>query len=519
MRIWHLRRLVVLLGTAAVLGSILLFMSGSKSGLSNMNFLESAQIDRIQRLKQKMNLPLRRSAPVANNETCTVPNGNLNSSMGPRIRLEKPVLQKLLHQSHLPSTPPWPRDVESLFDAAAIQASGLPVFKPRIPALVYHKQTFLAFSEARFDGLKDFGNIMMVVRRGLVEGREISWGTIKLLVNLPAFRINNPSPIVDKVNDAIVLVFSAFPTELSFQDMMAFPRFPMSKMYIMKTYDLGETWTPYEDISYQTVLTMHPVPVLMVPGPGHSIQLKCGRIVVPCNYFTQDKRGKSLNGLCHNCSNYNRAIYSDDGGITWTVGGRSKFKRDPFRIPIHPNEVMAVELDNGVVSLNSRTLNFQQTRAAIYSFDGGATLSETILKDELVEPGWKITKQGKSSPRAAGGCQASLIAFPRPKGITIGQKTWVILSNPADRIERQNLALRLSIDGCQTWSQPFGIHDVFAAYSDITYFEMTDANGTSLPHLGLLFEGGKQGPYEYTRFKIFTLGQVLQGLMASTPSR
>ncbi|XP_063970145.1 sialidase-3-like [Lytechinus pictus] len=452
-------------------------------------------------------------------KTCAVLNGNLNSSLGPQIRPEKPLLQKLLAQSSLPSAPPWPRDVESLFDVEAIRSSGLPLFKPRIPALVYHKQTFLAFSEARFDGLKDYGNIMMVVRRGLVQGREISWGQIKLLVNLPTFRINNPSPIVDRVNDAIVLVFAAFPTELSFQDMMAFPRFPMSKLFVMKTYDLGETWTTHEDISHQTILKMFPVPVLMVPGPGHSIQLKCGRLVVPCNYFTQDKRGKSLHGLCQNCSNYNRVIYSDDGGNTWTIGGRSKFKRDSFRIPIHPNEVMAVELDNGVVSLNSRTLNFQQTRAVIYSFDGGATLSETQLKEELIEPGWKITNQGKSSPRAAGGCQASVIAFPRPKGIRIGQATWVLLSNPADRIERQNLALRLSIDGCQSWSKPFKIHDVFAAYSDIAYFEMVDANGTSLPHLALLFEGGMNGPYEYTRFKIFTLGQVLQGLITSTLNR
>nr|XP_054774372.1 uncharacterized protein LOC129282502 [Lytechinus pictus] len=199
-----------------------------------MKLLESSHIDRIQRLKQKMKLPMRKTTPLANNETCAVLNGNLNSSLGPRIRPEKPLLQKLLAQSSLPSAPPWPRDVESLFDVEAIKSSGLPLFKPRIPALVYHKQSFLAFSEARFDGLKDYGNIMMVVRRGLVQGREISWGQIKLLVNLPTFRINNPSPIVDRVNDAVVLVFAAFPTELSFQDMMAFPRFPMSKLFVMK---------------------------------------------------------------------------------------------------------------------------------------------------------------------------------------------------------------------------------------------------------------------------------------------
>ncbi|XP_071493625.1 sialidase-3-like [Diadema antillarum] len=517
MRIWHLKRLILVSGAVCILGFILLFLSGSKSGLATLNFLESAQIDRIERFKQKIQLPIIHArSDVGKNKSCSFPNGNVNSSLGPKVFLDKATMQKIIQESQPHSTHLWPADTESLFDENAIRESGLPLFKSRIPAVVYHKNTFLAFSEARFDGLKDFGHILLVMRRGDIKGHDIIWGRIKLLINLSGFRTNNPSPIVDKVRDSIVLVFAAFPTELSFHDMMSFPRFPMSKLYVMKTYDLGDTWTTPDDITSQTVLKVFPVPVLFVPGPGHNIQLKCGRIIVPCNYFTQEKRRNDLAGLCQNCSNYNRIIYSDDGGNTWIVGGRSRFKRDPFRIPIYPNEVMAVELDQSIVSLNSRTLNFQQTRAVLYSFDGGMTLSDPILKEELVEPGWKVSKHGKATPRAAAGCQGSLIGFPAPKGVTVGQKTWVILSNPADRVERQNLAVRLSIDGCQTWSTPLVIHKVFAAYSDLAYFEVRDSNGMVVPYLAMMFEGGLRMPHEYVKFQVFSLSNILNGLFNAT---
>ena len=108
-----------------------------------------------------------------------------------------------------------------------------------------------------------------------------------------------------------------------------------------------------------------------------------------------------------------------------------------------------------------------------------------------------------------------MIGFPAPNGMNFGHKTWVVLTNPADRVERQNLSIRLSIDGCQSWSAPFKIHDVYAAYSDITYFEATNSNGTSVPHLAVLFEGGLGGPYEYTKFRILSLEQVLIGISHS----
>ena len=44
----------------------------------------------------------------------------------------------------------------------------------------------------------------------------------------------NPSPIVDKQKDAIVLMFAAFPTDMAFKDLMFFAGQQTSKLLVMK---------------------------------------------------------------------------------------------------------------------------------------------------------------------------------------------------------------------------------------------------------------------------------------------
>jgi len=44
-------------------------------------------------------------------------------------------------------------------------------------------------------------------------------------------------------------------------------------------------------------------------GPGNGIQLKSGRLVIPCDHNTTDNR------------RFSHVIYSDDAGATWKLGG------------------------------------------------------------------------------------------------------------------------------------------------------------------------------------------------------
>ena len=75
----------------------------------------------------------------------------------------------------------------------------------------------------------------------------------------------NPVPIIDRRNDAIVLVYNTFPENLSEQDLMKCGRYQQT-LYVIKSFDNGHTWTPPKDISKNTLAKMDPVPAIYAPG-------------------------------------------------------------------------------------------------------------------------------------------------------------------------------------------------------------------------------------------------------------
>src|SRR5262249_28741596 len=70
-------------------------------------------------------------------------------------------------------------------------------------------------------------------------------------------------------------------------------------------------------------------------GPGVGIQLKSGRLLVPCDHVVAGTREKR-----------SHVIYSDDRGRTWKLGGS---------VGPDCNEAQAVELADGRVLLNTRS--------------------------------------------------------------------------------------------------------------------------------------------------------------------
>ncbi|XP_072045514.1 sialidase-3-like isoform X2 [Amphiura filiformis] len=402
---------------------------------------------------------------------------------------------------------------QSLFEDEDFKGLPYPPFRPRIPAIVYYKDTFLVFCEARFDGVKDYGTMMITLRRGIRKGIKIEWEKIRLIASVNGFRTMNPSPIVDRQKDAIVLVFAAFPTDMSFHDLMYFQGHQTSKLLVMKSYDIGVTWTEPQDITGTSIGKIKPFPVLFVPGPGHSIQMDCGRIIVPGNFFTRDINGMDIPGMCGNCTNYSQVLYSDDGGTTWHVGGRTPFNRDDNGQPIHPNEIQAAELSGGVVYLNARTLFAAHPRSHTFSFDGGITLTDMELVRRLPEPGFK--REGLVwVPRAAGGCAASVISFPALPGVNTPHNRWLLFSNPADNVDRKNLAVRLSVDGGQSWSEAWDVATGKAGYSDLTYFEAKQGELTTR-YFALLYEAGKKQYNEQVRVQLFNMEALFRGLLTA----
>jgi sialidase-1 len=187
---------------------------------------------------------------------------------------------------------------------------------------------------------------------------------------------------------------------------------------------------------------------VIATGPGHGIQLTNGRLVVPVWLSTGAKgHGPSVTAT----------IYSDDHGETW--------QRGEIAIPdtsewVNPNETVAVQLADGRVMLNARSLGKKNRRVVTTSPDGATRWSKPKLDNALLEPI----------------CMASMVRFSSQPA---GDKNRILFSNPdnlsrADGKEtpgghrdRKNLSIKLSYDEAQTWPVNKVLEAGPSAYSDL----------------------------------------------------
>ena len=161
-------------------------------------------------------------------------------------------------------------------------------------------------------------------------------------------------------------------------------------------------------------------------GPGVGIQLKSGRLLIPCDHRVLGS------------SKYrSHVIFSDDHGKSWKLGGV---------VGEDVNECQAVELGDGSVMINMRSYRAgQQSRAVSISKDGGESWSAIADDKSLIEPN----------------CQASLVRFAGEEK----HKPFLAFCNPASQTRRENLTLRVSEDEGKTWPSSRAIYEGSSAYS------------------------------------------------------
>ena len=147
--------------------------------------------------------------------------------------------------------------------------------------------------------------------------------------------------------------------------------------------DDGHTWSPPRNIT-DTTKKAHWT--WYATGPGAGIQLRSGRLVIPCDHIEATSK-----------KYFSHVIFSDDGGISWCLGGTTP--QDQV------NECEVVQLDDGRLLLNMRNYDRnQRTRAVSYSDDEGISWSDLVRKDELIEP----ICQASSSLRDGRGNKAAI---------------------------------------------------------------------------------------------------------------
>jgi BNR repeat-like domain len=298
----------------------------------------------------------------------------------------------------------------------------------RIPAMIVSpKGTVLAFCEGRKSSGADHGDIDLLLKRSTDGG--VSWMAPQIVWEDGDHTVGNPCPVVDQTTGTVWLGFCR----------------DNDRVFMTHSNDDGATWARPAEITTE----VKPADWgWYATGPVHGIQLKSGRLLMPCDHRIAGEKGM-----------YSHAIYSDDHGTTWQLGGC--LTRDT-------DECAAVETTDGRVYMNMRSYEGKNRRAVAWSDDGGLTWSDVTLDETLIEPI----------------CQGSALRYH-----VAGRdgKSRVLFSNPAST-ERVNMTVRVSYDECQTWSAGKTLNHGPSAYSDLA----VAADGTIL----CLYERGKKGAYE-----------------------
>jgi sialidase-1 len=325
----------------------------------------------------------------------------------------------------------------------------------RIPALIVSKKgTLLAFCEGRKAGRGDAGDIDLLLKRSFDGGK--TWAKTQLVWDDGKNTCGNPCPVVDAKTGTIWLLM----THNLGTDTQRMIEAGTSKgtrtVWVTKSDDDGATWAKPVDITKSAKKANW---TWYATGPGVGIQLKSGRLVIPC-----DNRVAGAKTL------QSHVLYSDDSGKTWKVGG-----------VVGPacNECQVAELSDGSVLLNMRSYLGHNVRQVAVSKDGGLTFAKPTEDTALIEPV----------------CQASLIAYP-------GKRAGLLFANPASK-KREKMTVRLGDAMGKKWTHARELDAGPSAY--VCLAALPDGG------IGCLYERGKKNPYEEITFARFSLGWVMGG--------
>jgi len=315
----------------------------------------------------------------------------------------------------------------------------------RIPGIVVTtKGTVLAYCEARRNSKSDWGEIEIHLRRSLDGGK--TWEPVRQIAHSGERiegnprktkggeheqTVNNPVAIADRDTGAIEFLYCV----------------NYARCFSMRSTDDGVTWSkPVEITGAFEPFRKHYDWKVIATGPGHGIQLKSGRLVVPI-WLAYGKIGDHGPSAA-------ATIFSDDHGKTWKAGDLAVPNKGNFN---DPNETMLAPLSDGGVMLATRSVSKPNRKIITVSPDGATHWSKPVFHEQLWEPV----------------CMASIAAHPFQPGTLIfsNPHTLPLDKNgkeiPAGRGKRQNLSIKLSRDDGKTWAVNKTLEAGPSAYSDL----------------------------------------------------
>ncbi|NXK44288.1 NEUR4 protein, partial [Chauna torquata] len=411
----------------------------------------------------------------------------------------------------------------------------------RVPALLYLPcvAKLLAFAEERLSADDAHANLL-VLRRGTVYGSYVEWEDMRVLETaaLQHHRSMNPCPLYDEFTGTLFLFFITVlgRTPEAFQIVTGQN---VTRLCCVTSADQGLSWSKATDLTQQVIGRAIKDWATFALGPGHGIQLRSGRLLVPAYSYHIDCK-ECFGQLCKTTP-HSFTFYSDDHGRGWRFG--------EFIPNLQTGECQLVSVDeedgSNVLYCNARSpLGF---RVQALSTDDGAVFHGGQLVQRLVEP-----------PH---GCHGSIVGFPAPfvygpqppaapralpgvrpifrdlstwgaagdklqgdpkatsgPGAFFQAPTWVLYSHPTSSMSRVNMGVHLSTfpRDAESWTEPWVIYEGPSAYSDLAYMELPHSqasiSGGPAIAFACLYENGRRSPYEQISFSMFTLHDVLQNI-------
>lgn len=252
-------------------------------------------------------------------------------------------------------------------------------------------------------------------------------------------------------------------------------------------------------------------------GPGHGIQLKSGRLVIPA--YTYHIECKHCFGKVCKTNPYSFCFYSDTHGKTWHF---SETVPEPECVEC---QLVSVDEEDGTNMLYLNARSTLGSRVQALSFNDGTVFQRGQLVHKLVEP--------------RNGCHGSVIGFPAPFHLpqksTLGEvnknsssasqvkdflpPTWVLYAHPTWPKARQDLGIYLNVRprDPDTWKGPWVIYQGPSAYSDLAYMEVVSTDKPPVPVFACLFENGTRTAYDEISFCVFTLFELINNLPPVVP--
>jgi sialidase-1 len=338
----------------------------------------------------------------------------------------------------------------------------------RIPAIVKAKNgDLLAFCEGRVHDSNDFGDIKIVLKRSINNGK--TWSELQVVASNDTLQAGNPAPVVDFTDPRFPhgRIFLFYNTGNG-HEMELRKGVGHREVFYKTSIDNGKTWSEATDISLQVNRINQPQVNASwnfkedwrsyANTPGHAMQFDegryKGRIYIAANHSSGGPKPQLRDYQAH-------GYYTDDHGATFHLSESVSFEGS--------NESTAAQLSNNSLMMNSRNQTGKY-RIVSLSKDGGETWDTTFVDHNLPDPI----------------CEGSLLNVGTKKG-----KSVLAFCNNVSQQKRDSLTLQISFDEGKTWKERFLIEPKNTAYSDIVKL--------SKKKIGVLYEADG---YKEIRFTI-----------------